>query len=291
MNSIYIESDKILARKDIVEWLDGCGAKWISGRIFSKKTNIINPYIVFSYSFFSSPAKQPTSYTHCQTPEQFCEGVAKIMGIPEPTFGGVDISKTETTTEPKGMAIEVSLLGEEDKKELCRLNPVFEGLISAAENNNCALTCNEITPNWFPLVFCRQNGITITDSPKVFMEYVAQQTGKEYEPKLVGKEFTATFLDESGELDADAWDRIKTSHLAKQFPHKTYRILDSLDGIPLDTRFKLSEWIPPVGQKVLLITKDWFLIGYFDRIESKIIFQTGQGVKALNLDGHWMRIV
>lgn len=73
--------------------------------------------------------------------------------------------------------------------------------------------------------------------------------------------------------------------------YRTYRVLASLDGVDMDTRIPMEQFIPPVGERVLLITKEWFLIGYFDRIESKIICETGQGVKALTLGDHWMRIV
>lgn len=75
-------------------------------------------------------------------------------------------------------------------------------------------------------------------------------------------------------------------------PHRTYRVLDSLDGIPLDKRIALSEWIPPIGVDVNFIHN-----GDFDRGQIQCIDKHGIIVKWRGLacvfesDGHWMRIV
>jgi len=117
MNSIYIESDKIKSRKDIVEWLDGCGAT-----IKHLKNIVENTYIVFGvsktngikywkYNMFLAEVQSEESM-QCTTALAFCQGVARIMGKPEPTFGD-DINVA--TTEPiKGMAIDVNLLRDDE---------------------------------------------------------------------------------------------------------------------------------------------------------------------------------
>lgn len=75
-------------------------------------------------------------------------------------------------------------------------------------------------------------------------------------------------------------------------PHRLYRVLDSLDGIPFDTRIALSEWIPPMGVDVNFIHN-----GDFDRGQIQCIDKHGIIVKWRGLacvfesDGHWMRIV
>ena len=74
--------------------------------------------------------------------------------------------------------------------------------------------------------------------------------------------------------------------------YKTYRVLDSLDGVPLDKRIPLSEWIPPIGVDVNFIHN-----GDFDRGQIQCIDKHGIIVKWRGLacvfesDGHWMRIV
>ena len=79
-------------------------------------------------------------------------------------------------------------------------------------------------------------------------------------------------------------------------PHRAYRVLSSLDGIPFDTRIPLSEWIPPIGERVCFIYDG----GLFYAAEVNAI--VGQGLMltldngvhrsdAVNTDGHWMRIV
>lgn len=82
--------------------------------------------------------------------------------------------------------------------------------------------------------------------------------------------------------------------LIKTFSHKTYRILDSLDGIPLDTRFKLSEWIPPYNEELIFVNSDYWCKGFLVSIkESYVNIQEEEKSKltAINLDGKWMRIV
>jgi hypothetical protein len=125
-------------------------------------------------------------------------------------------------------------------------------------------------------------GYTITDSPKVFMKYVAQKTGKEYKAQMR--------WDETSITDDDV--AILIGEPDKLYPHKTYRILDSLDGIPLDTRIPLSEWIPPCKSEVLFISKDRKLLGEFVRIDFEgVIVRDKPGFHFTIPDGHWMRIV
>jgi len=76
--------------------------------------------------------------------------------------------------------------------------------------------------------------------------------------------------------------------------YKTYRILDSLDGIPLDKRIPLSEWIPPFGEEVLILSKFLKAVGHVKAITNgnRITFWMNHKADMnLDLDGHWMRIV
>jgi hypothetical protein len=77
------------------------------------------------------------------------------------------------------------------------------------------------------------------------------------------------------------------------YPHKTYRVLDSLDGIPLDTRIPLSEWIPPMDSEVAVISNKR-MIGIVKGIKNNCVLIYAQGSRydeMISLDGHWMRIV
>jgi hypothetical protein len=130
--------------------------------------------------------------------------------------------------------------------------------------------------------FYKSAGFTITESPTEFLEYVGKQTGKEWEAEpdnILSKKEIERIIEGIG--------------LEPTYPHKTYRILDSLDGIPLDTRIPLSEWIPPFLQRVLFIKNDEFKAVYVCDI-SKDGLNVFDGVSNLilsDLDGHWMRIV
>lgn len=76
-------------------------------------------------------------------------------------------------------------------------------------------------------------------------------------------------------------------------PHKTYRVLDSLDGIPLDTRIPLSEWIPPMESEVAVISNKR-MIGVVKAIKNNCVLLYAQGTRyeeMVSLDGHWMRIL
>ena len=185
MDSIYIETEKILSNQQAVEWLDGCGATWVDGTPF-QNYRTEKYFLDYSIKGFAHSNKITLDTldkfsTHTPTALEFCQGVARIMGIPEPTFGGAP------------------------------------------------------------------NIINITPGTERKMLYLN---------------------------------------------HKTYRILDSLDGIPLDTRIPLSEWIPPFLVNVILIYDNKWSEGFFSGVEGDgLLFQlSDKGCKYI-LDGHWMRIV
>jgi len=333
--SIYTESAPLLARKDLVEWLDGCGAVWGSGAVFSKSEALVYPYVCFggppvkyfqagsSYHLFEG------KYTHIPTGTEFCERVAEILGVEKPVFEQfgnseqVDISKKETTTDHipyvgqkvdeqdklfpgrnntmgegsltqedieillgdsivkpiKGMAIEVSRLSESDKESLSMLQYSFQASIKQAiKNNLCVGFWSFGSSGFSDKNFYKSAGFTITESPTEFREYVAQQTGKEYK-----KEWGQTH------------GNPRTSQpVSESYKFKTYRILDSLDGIPMDTRIPLSEWIPPMGVEVCFIEygNEYWHKGFVVSV-AKTFAVIEVGVKRMDvlLDGHWMRIV
>jgi len=269
--SIYTESAPLQARKDLVEWLDGCGAVWwINRSKFSSRKDISpDDCIAFCDGDNTFTTRIDEYFTRIPDPEEFCRQVARILGLEKPVFG----SDTNVVTKDiKGMAIDVNLLGEDEREWLYVIDT---GILSDWSKWTYCSYCPQGEVNLCEKSYIERLGITITESPAEFLKYVAQQTGKEYK-----KEWGQTH------------GNPRTSQpVSESYKFKTYRILDSLDGIPLDKRIPLSEWIPPFGKKVLLITKDWFMDGYFDRVESKIIFETVKGSKASSLDGHWMRIV
>jgi len=279
MNSIYTERENIQPHH--AEWLDGCGAVWWINRVrFSLRHDISEvSFIAFCVSDNTFLTSYDESYTHIPTGTEFCECVAEILGLPKPTFE-VDISKTETTTEPiKGMAIEVSRLSESDKKSLSMPQYSFQTSIKQAiKNNLCVGFWSFGSSGFSDKNFYKSAGFTITESPTEFLKYVAQQTGKEYK-----KEWGQTH------------GNPRTSQpVSESYKFKTYRILDSLDGIPLDKRIPLSEWIPPFGEEVLILSKFLKAVGHVKAINHGNRITFWMNYKAdmnLDLDGHWMRIV
>ena len=208
--------------------------------------------------------------------------MAEILGLPKPTFE-VDISKTETTTEPiKGMAIEVSRLSGEDKDKLSKWDSVWGLIFPIAEKKNYAVCYwPDKVPGHALIDFYKQEGFTITESPTEFLKYVKQQTGKEYKTKEknIGDVLNEKFL--------DLFD-------SPTYPHKIYRILDSLDGIPLDTRIPLSECIPPFGVELVFIDSvNWVKGCLVSIMESyvNILVEGESEPDMMEIDGHWMRIV
>jgi hypothetical protein len=243
---------------------------------------------------------------HPDDHDKLFPGRNNTMGEGSLTQEDIEILLGDSIVKPiKGMAIEFDRLSEEEKEWLLlNHNQAMSALGNSTEQFNyigayddgglgCCFKDHYLTQDF-----------TITESPTEFMQYVAQQTGKEYKKTaaydvqkfVANREGMAERLAKAPFTNEELMDlpdeEIGKLNFGKPtYPHKTYRILDSLDGIPLDKRIPLSEWIPPVGKKVLVITENWFMDGFFERIESKIIFETAQGSKALTLDGHWMRIV
>lgn len=84
-------------------------------------------------------------------------------------------------------------------------------------------------------------------------------------------------------------------HLASlPTPYKstTYKVLDSLDDVPFDTRIPMSEWLPPFGERVVFIWGELFYDGELSEIsENGVVIYNGKQNQTVNLEGHWMRIV
>ena len=102
-------------------------------------------------------------------------------------------------------------------------------------------------------------------------------------------------IDEPKFGDVLTEDSIVLDEPDRLHPHKTYRILDSLDGIPFDTRIPLSEWIPPTSVLLVFIEKDnWFRASLesISRTHARIIEEGDRDEYLVRLlDGYWMRIV
>jgi hypothetical protein len=83
MNGIYIEYAKL--KQHHIEWLDNCGAKWASGcdfRDYSIHSECLSygeeGVMEASLEYFKNLFER---YTHCQTADEFCKGVAERLGI------------------------------------------------------------------------------------------------------------------------------------------------------------------------------------------------------------------
>lgn len=238
-------------------------------------------------------------------------GRNNTMGEGSLTQEDIEILLGDSIVKPiKGMAIEVSRLSESDKESLSMLQYSFQTSIKQAiKNNLCVGFWSFGSSGFSDKNFYKSAGFTITESPTEFREYVAQQTGKEYKKTadydvqkfVANREGMAERLAKAPFTNEELMDlpdeEIGKLNFGKPtYPHKTYRILDSLDGIPLDTRIPLSEWIPPMGPKglVAFISEGWFEKGYLLSIEeTRVFIRYGEGKSASFeiKDGHWMRIV
>lgn len=190
MNSIYIESKTLLENKQAVEWLDKSGAKKITDTFNDDTKTILVCKNKSLFKIHPVDVHHIGELKHTPTALEFCQGVSRILGIPEPTFGEV---------------------------------------------TGHVLTQNEI------------DKIIEFDKPE-----------------------------------------------SKTYPHKSYRILESLDDISLDTRIPLSEWIPPQGENVFVISSDGkFFYGSFSLLTTDSIqFKIADAYHTYStIDGHWMRIV
>jgi hypothetical protein len=152
--------------------------------------------------------------------------------------------------------------------EMVDLDNYAVGFCSRYKEFTCSLT-----------EYYNSDSYTHIPDPEQFCKEVAKRLGIE-EPRFGVDDQIADEQDESFYLGSP--DRL--------YPHKTYRVLDSLDGIPLDTRIPLSEWIPPFGKEVLWIFKDSRFFSELDRVGSQGITVSAMDIR-LPLSGHWMRIV
>lgn len=329
-----------------IKWLDGCGATWGDGTLL-KDYPPSNTYLFFNGLYvdkFSQSARiteHQSDYTHLPTGDAFCQGVAGILGIeyvPEKPFTRKlinklelhdkmerplpegTISKTETVTDDKGLAIDVKLLSEKDREWL-NINkgqplPWDKGWGFCTLDRYDLLCLSHKN-------YLEEYKISITTDPTEFIRYVANKTGKEWEPTNDQKEWKAVEkpplgltpkyvkteerkqeileamnrYNETGKPIPEEWvkEYDELSGLIDEgsptYPHKAYRVLDSLDSVPLDKRIPLSEWVPPFGKPILYIEDDTFLPCSFEGISNAVLLQTMNGIKEANLDGHWMRIV
>jgi len=280
------------------KWLDGCGATWAGGDKFSEMKFIIDDCISFtSGSFYQSPKiyYRRKDAIHLPTGDAFCQGVAEILGIeyvPEKPFTRKlinklelhdkmerplpegTISKTETVTDDKGLAIDVKLLSEKDREWL-GIN-----------------FCVEIAFKYWAYIGYEvgfiygdnlNDNIPITTDPTEFMRYVADKTGKEYIKNLtITPEIKEKIQPKIKERHIKASQQYNTPNVVMPtptYPHKTYRVLDSLDGVPLDRRIPLSEWIPPFGTKVKFEFPDNIIYGRVNLISKDGIEVLGKFFK------------
>lgn len=304
--SIYTEYANLTP--DHVAWLDGCGAER-ENLSYNEK----NRYVCFNSGntklwFIEMGHSMFMRYTHIHTGSEFCQRVAEILGIDKPVFASdlkdKLVKKLEMhdrmerpLPEDKGLVIEVNLLSEEDKKFLTDCDSTFYIVIREATRLGYAVSFwAEKMAGHARIDFYRHEGLRITTDPNEFMRYVAAKTGKEWKPK--GDEFIESFEPNDEEINKGIENAIKQSDKDDwkiwDYPHRTYRVLDSLDGIPFDTRIPLSEWIPPFGVDLIFISDaDWYR-GIVHAMDQRFIYLLVKGEEEeciVPLDGHWMRIV
>lgn len=269
--SIYTEYANLTPYN--IKWLDECGMKSGSGKSFSniRFMGDWDSVAVIRDNFNYSPKEFYASmnYTHLPTGDAFCQGVAEILGIeyvPE-------VTKTETVTEDKGLAIKYSLLSPDQKKwlddEIEQWEPLYDYIFL---NHNKELDSSKLD---------HIKKYRITTDPIEFMRYVAEKTGKEWVPNEVVR----------------AIETIES--MSPSYPHKAYRVLDSLDSVPFDTRIPLSEWVPTFGVDLIFIDSVNWTKGKLDSViidpvrggHARIKEESQPNLQKINLDGHWMRIV
>lgn len=289
--SIYTEYANLTPYQ--IKWLDECGATFEDGFLVGGWEPKLLKNLLFRkgadghyYLYLTNTVIESL------TGDAFCQGVAEILGIEYVPEG----TKSETVTEDKGLAIDVKLLSEKDIEALLEMcgEAWAEVPKQALKNKNerylyyrdGGLDCHH-------KMALKNIGLTITTDPTEFMRYVATKTGKEWKPK----EFLKNFEPNDEEINKGIENAIKQSDKDDwkiwTYPHKTYRVLDSLAGVPLEKRIPLSEWIPPIEERVCFIWDKLFCVGCFVEINSEgfwIQQDNGKGMNA-NLDGHWMRIL
>lgn len=313
--SIYTEYANLTPEN--IQWLDGCGATWSgTDKLKFSEFKCLPIWQVMLTDYASTKdgyvfqwryKDQITNQIHILTGSEFCERVAEILGIEKPVFASdlkdKLVKKLELHDrmerplpegEDKELAIEVSQLREEDIEALVEMcgEAWAEVPKQALKNKNERyLFYREGGLDCHHKMGLKNLGVTITESVPEFMRYVAKKTGKKWEDKLFNDAFFNN--DSSNIMSPDEVDAIIQSIASPPtYPHRLYRVLDSLDGIPFDTRIPLSEWVPPFLKIVLLITEDDQVIGQLTKIiENEIWFNCNFKNKIVPLDGHWMRIV
>lgn len=313
--SIYTEYSNLTP--DHVAWLDGCGATKRSGNKVSQGYR--DKYLLFlvdkkifaftEENWLGYELKTNKGIVHIPTGSEFCERVAEILEIDKPVFASdlkdKLVKKLELHDrmerplpegEDKELAIEVSQLREEDIEALVEMcgEAWAEVPKQALKNKNERyLFYREGGLDCHHKMGLKNLGVTITESVPEFMRYVAKKTGKKWEDKLFNDAFFNN--DSSNIMSPDEVDAIIQSIASPPtYPHRLYRVLDSLDGIPFDTRMPLSEWIPPFGVDLIFISDaDWYR-GIVHAMDQRFIYLLVKGEEKeciVPLDGHWMRIV
>ena len=164
---------------------------------------------------------------------------------------------------------------------------------------------NGVAGKVFSEIFYEYLGYTHIPTGSEFCERVAEILG--IEKPVFGDKFIKAFEPNEEEINKGI-DKAEKEWQAKDkvgedlekfgipiqptHPHRTYRVLDSLDGIPLDKRIPLSEWIPPPREKVLLITGERYFEAWVQYIDNGGIRIGSEGLDFFTIaDGHWMRIL
>jgi len=149
----------------------------------------------------------------------------------------------------------------------------------------------------------QNNSYTHIPTGSEFCEQVAEilgiekpRFGKSLDEKLSENYHIRQIIDEnSGPTFAEVAEALKgdPKDMPFNYLHRTYRVLDSLDGVPLDKRIPLSEWVPPMGAEVLFIFKEKSLFSSIMYIgKNGLAFDNNMiGANWKHFDGHWMRII
>ena len=127
-----------------------------------------------------------------------------------------------------------------------------------------------------------------------FCERVAEILG--IEKPVFGDKFIKAFEPNEEEINKGidkAEKEWEVKEGAPSYPHRLYRVLDSLGVVSFDKRMPLSEWIPPMGAEVIFIVKNEVIPGHVKSIGYNhcIVWAKTNKEEYVPLDGHWMRIV
>ena len=170
-------------------------------------------------------------------------------------------------------------------------------IIQEKPDSECLLFSEDLEDNKYFFFNCYEMSkrhSTHIPTGSEFCERVAEILG--IEKPVFGDKFIKAFEPNEEEINKGidkAEKEWEVKEGAPSYPHRLYRVLDSLGVVSFDKRMPLSEWIPPMGAEVIFIVKNEVIPGHVKSIGYNhcIVWAKTNKEEYVPLDGHWMRIV